>query len=596
MTRPRRWGDRYLPASTRLDTPRLTPFSGARFVRKHPRVTAVAIGMLLAIVVGGIGSAVYLARPEPPPRVEYRVVVEPTVVAGVTSASLRWQTNLPAPTSVWIWREGQGDGEGLQVLPPPHAPASGVRHELTVRGLQRDSRWSFRVMFPDGSRSGEHWPIELKSDVANVIGPATCRYVDASTVEISFEVKADVTAGVHLEGPGQAEVSWAPSRGAKKVALRLALREKGQVWTPIVRFRELDDPDPRQEPLNRKALARLPSPEALRRDVVALFQGTKPLELAPFTAEILKLGPKYYSIHTGGLPTKAAVEALKEQQRGELIASAWQAVRAKLIGARNLDLELVRSALPLWREDPELAGEERRQLHEALMRLSDLDGACELIAGAPLLDFDGHLRLRASPLASEEKAPKAFRVLQAIDDPHMKEVLRFHAFPMFTHLTWPEDPGLIAAADLADSNVGGVIDAARAIAVPDNGDLDSATGIWERLPELPEGFPTSGKLRIAIRVTSLSPEYRLWIRIGSAKVCFRATLREFAGYLSVPLKAPRADIEAAAVPMAIELPAGYCDPGSRLVMVRLEAFSPRDGTRTQAPMVCWLSELALIPK
>ncbi len=576
-------------------TPRVLSSSGARFIRKHPGISAAALAMLAALIVGAAGAFVFLARPVAAPVDAIAVAGTPQIIAGVTSASVRWQTSKDVETKLLVWEDGKPESSG-NVIVPRGGALTGTRHELTVRGLQRNAHWLCAPLL-GAARAPKTWPIELRTDLHALVADAAVRYVDLEHLEVSCEVKEEVTAGAVLQecadlkaaaSPDETTPVWGPGRGPRKQSVPVPLPHSA-AFQPWIAFRELEDSDNAAK--NRIALPRIPGPDAMRRAVEALWAPPRPFEINAVTAEILRLTSKYYQLPKGGVPSATQVKALDEERRRQLLAEATRIAHARL-AAHDVDLRLLASLVPLWRQDTRMSMPDRRHLHAALMRLSDLDGVTELVAGAPMVGFDRDLGIR-QPASPNERVPEGgYRPLDHYEDKEVQEMLREHPLLLLSSANFGVSDSLVGIWNAGS----GVLEAMQRLAITDPADPQHEKGLWIALPDLPADFPVNGPVRIVIQLTSMTPENRVWLRIGSdAVVCFRSTRADFRGFVATPLKATRAEANEKAQTMIADLPAGYLEPGARKLAVKLDSF-PTHENGTPTPMAAWIVDLAIVPK
>ena len=571
---------------------RITALSKALGFHRHPRAMAAALAALGAVALVATAGVWLAVRGPDVRRAAWSVEGTPVVIAGATSASVRWQTSTGMPTLLALWRDGD-TGESRKIAPPDGAPDGGTRHELTVRRLSAGARWLCAPIFPDGTRAPLSYPIEVRAGVEGLASEATLRYADLSHLEVALEVRDEITAGVQLSAAGGSAtttappVVWAPGRGPRKLTLSVPLPRGVSWWQPSIVFRELDDAAAEDAAKNRIVLPRIPTPDALRQHIESFGTKAHPnFDTYAITTEMLRLVPNYYPVKKGSVPTTPQVQELGEDRRKRLVADAQKIVQQRL-AAHEVDLALLKSALPLWRDAKDLTSEDRRRLYPALMRLSDIDGAMELLAGLPLLELDDNLAIRTRP--TELAPPGAWQPLIHIADQKVQQVVREHTLLVLTRASFGESDVLVGMWN-QDS---GVLEALAKMILPDPLDPKHDRGMWIGLPDLPAALPTDRPVRIVLQITSLLPEYRLWLRIGEQSLaCFRTTRRDFRGFVGSGLRAIRKDVVEKSQVMVFDLPAGYVEPGARKLALRAEAFSVTESGEA-APMAMWVSDLSI---
>ncbi|MBI4862632.1 MAG: serine/threonine protein kinase [Candidatus Riflebacteria bacterium] len=305
-----------------------------------------------------------------------------------------------------------------------------------------------------------------------------------------------------------------------------------------------------------------------------------PAGVAPLVARILGLRRQTAGRRPERISTRQALDRIPESARLAMVTEARAMVREHLMKSHGIELDLLLAGVGPWFASRSLDAAGRNRLYQALMRLADVDAACDLIAAMPVVDLERALSGYVTVSRGGSPPVDGFRPVRALKDPRVRELCEEATPVLWTSAAFAQGGDLL---DVFDSSLRLFTDLT---ALPDRADPNHLSGLWYGLGRLPDDLRLDREVRITVSACNLAPDCRLWIRVGDRLLCCRNTMACFKGFIS-----PRADWNAMTSVVTLTLSSRVLDGADRQLAVRLEAFSASDGKPVAAPQEIYLRDL-----
>ncbi|MBI4861684.1 MAG: protein kinase [Candidatus Riflebacteria bacterium] len=550
-------------------------------------VVAAAGAVFVAVVLA------FVLRPGRTPAVDPRLAGEPKISVGLTSARIRFQTDLEIPTRLWVWADDQGATRASLCRPagtgsdPPRRD-----HDLVLSRLAPGTRYLFRVGFPKDRRSQDSYAFRLCGHASELVASPQVRFVVPDTLELSCENLSGLTAGIELAGAGAAPaIRWDSRPGPKPVGLSTTIYRAHPLTTARVRFAELDPDD-------AIPVASLGGYDTLRQVFIERMSQRENRDLSALTSRLTQLPQRDPELRRHLRPLgRRLVDGLDAKKKRELEIEAYRFLDVWFRDVLKLDRKTLASVVPLWLADPALSQDERHQVYQRVAWLNDIDGAGEMIVGRPLLDVESWAEPYVRFTRDRPIPTGGFRPLLGLKGTAAK-VVRSYYLALCTRKPQVDPEGLLDAMnDMRVKRIGPIRRCCEEMALEepqDSQDPLEPTRPWYDLGRLEP--PLTGPFDVHLRCSNLEPHFRLWMRFGKNRLlCFRQPLARAKAFVSSSTDPDRSVIERESTTITAHLPRGFLTGADLDIAVRIDNF-PVDGRRTDlAYHVFWFLDLAILP-
>lgn len=560
--------------------------------RQTPLGRLVVFLVLIAALTGVLFGICFWFRAGQGPKIESRVIDDPTIVMGLSAARIQWSSARDSRTRLWIWADGFNEHEGrIHSFPTATAEIPCREHSLLVRQLTPRQRHFFRIVFDDDTRSKRIYSLPESASPESLACSFTYRFIDPESLSAQWNNVSSLTAGFWLKPDGGSPiVTWDTSSGPHLCRMKIKVPRQNILYQTGVCFRELDEEDVIRGPA-------LPGCAKVRSIFLDKTSDPSFQPLGELTKKMLRIPySRFPSLARHQFrPGPKLAERLNPGQKQIIRGDLMRCVSEWFKQHIDIDLELLRSAAPLWLTDTAAPPIEKARVYETLARLNEIDGASEMMLGEPLIDIESWCKRLVSTEYGPPIPTDGFRPLANLTPPAARAVVKNHYLSLFSDTLSLDKGGVMDALLERTGTFSDVRKAHTELMVQDSNDPEHKKGVWYALGDIPPSLPVSRGLEIFLRTANLEPNVRLWLRIGERRLSLSQTLTACRPSVTITTNPSKSAIEHSSSTLCMRVGPYFLADSDRRISAKIDVFDVTEHEKDVATHGVWLLDLVIRP-